>query len=130
MSDLPGAALVEHADDLVAALRAAGAVFAFVHGSRAAGTHRPGSDTDVAAWFDGADPPSWEVDVPHGVDLLVLDQAPLELAGRVALHGALLLDDDPPKRVAWQADTRLIYLDEAPFQAELRRIFFEAHRGR
>ena len=30
-------------------LRSAGARFALLHGSRAAGTHRPGSDVDVAA---------------------------------------------------------------------------------
>jgi len=40
-------------------------------------------------------------------DLLILDRAPLWLAGRVALNGVLLFDDDPPAREAWQADTRL-----------------------
>jgi len=38
-----------------AALHAAGARFAYLHGSRATGTARPDSDTDVAAWF-GRDP--------------------------------------------------------------------------
>lgn len=98
------------------ALRRAGAVFAFVHGSRAAGTHRP--EADVAAWF-GRHVASWEVDLPAGVDLLVLDTTGLELAGRVAQHGVLLLDDDPPARVAWQADRRKRYLDEAHRRAEL-----------
>lgn len=99
-------------DAVVDVLRAAGAVFAYLHGSVAAGSARPDSDVDVAAHFDGADPPSWEVPVPAGADLLVLDRAPLELAGRVALHGQLLFEDDPPKRVAWEATTRKIYLDE------------------
>lgn len=104
---------------VIAALRRAGARFAFVHGSRAgAGAVRPGSDLDVAARW-GADPPApWEVELPAGVDLVVLDTAPLWLAGRVALHGRLLFEDDPSARVAWQADTRLVYLDELP---ELRR---------
>jgi hypothetical protein len=46
---------------------------------------------------------------------------PLELAGRVALSGRLLLDDDPPARVAWQATTRKLYLDEAPRREQDRR---------
>lgn len=61
--------------------------------------------------------------MPEGVDLVVLDGAPLELAGRVALHGILLLDDDPPARVRWQAQTRLIYLDEEDRQRRLDRVF-------
>lgn len=100
-------------DDIVIdALRAAGAKFAFVHGSRADGADRPESDLDVAAWRGIEAPASWDVDLPDQVDLVVLDDAPLWLAGRIALHGRLLFDDDPPVRVAWQADTRLVYLDE------------------
>jgi hypothetical protein len=57
-------------------------------------------------------PLPWEVDVPSHVDLLVLDHTSLELAGRVALRGRLLFDDDPPSRVRWQAQTRLIYLEQ------------------
>jgi predicted nucleotidyltransferase len=108
------------------ALRASGARFAFVHGSRAQGAARPRSDLDVAAWWGGDAPASWEVTLPAHVDLLVLDGAPLELAGRVALAGRLLFDDDPPARVAWQAQTRLIYLDEQSRQEELSRIFRKA----
>lgn len=99
-------------DGLRAALRDAGAVFAYLHGSRVGATARPGSDLDVAAWF-GRDVASWEVPLPRGVDLLVLDDVGLELAGRVAQHGVLVLDDDPPTRVAWQADRSKRYLDEA-----------------
>jgi len=128
--ELPGRALVEDADELVRLLRQAGARFAFVHGSRAHGTARPHSDLDIAAWFAGADPTPWDIVLPAGVDLLVLDRAPLELAGRVALRGALLFDDDPPARVAWQGDTRLEYLDEADLQRELADVFFRSRRGR
>ena len=61
------------------------------------------------------------------MDLLVLDGAGLELAGRVAQHGMLILDDDPPTRVAWQAETSKRYLDEA----HRRRALVETvlHRG-
>jgi hypothetical protein len=102
-----------------------------MHGSRVAGTARTGSDLDVAAWWPGSPPAAWDVELPPRVDLLVLNQAPLELAGRVALHGALLFDDDPPERVRWQAQTRLVYLDEEDRQRGLDRLFFEERaRGR
>lgn len=127
----PGEALVPDASATVRALRAADARFAFVHGSRAEGTGRPDSDVDVAAWFDGRDPAPWTIGgLPPGVDLLVLDRAPLELAGRVALHGVLLFDDDPASRVRWLALTRRIYLDERPRTEFARRIFFAGVRAR
>lgn len=100
---------------VTARLRAAGASFGYVYGSRAAGSPRPDSDLDVAAWFGAAAPAVWDVDLPAGVDLLVLDRAPLYLAGRVAAYGRLLFDDDPPARVRWEADTRTVYLDELPY---------------
>lgn len=99
-------------DEITAALRSAGARFAYLHGSRVDGGARPDSDLDVAAWF-GRRLGSWDVTLPDGVDLLVLDTAGLELAGRVALRGRLLFDDDPSARVAWQADRSKRYLDDA-----------------
>lgn len=99
-------------DEVVEALRAAGAVFAYLHGSVVTGKVRPDSDVDVAAFFDGRDPAPWTIRVPGVVDVVVLDSAPLELAGRVAMHGRLLFDDDPPTRVRWEAMTRKIFLDE------------------
>jgi polymorphic toxin system nucleotidyltransferase-like protein len=114
---------------VIAALRSAGARFAFVHGSRASGQARPDSDLDVAAWWGAQAPPSWEVLLPPRVDLVVIDAAPLWLAGRIALQGRLLFDDDPPARVVWQADTRLIYLDELPAMLETQREWLEAVAG-
>lgn len=105
-------------EELRAALRRGGAVFAFLHGSRVAGRHLPGSDLDVAAWF-GRPVDGWEIDLPGQVDLLVLDTAGVELAGRVAQRGVLLFDDDPPARVAWQADRCKRYLDEAHRRSDL-----------
>lgn len=117
--------------EIVTALRDAGARFALVHGSRVAGTARPDSDVDVAAWWGRSAPASFEVPLPSGVDLLVLDTAPLEVAGRIALHGVLLFDDDPPARVRWVATTRKIYLDELPRLERSRREFLESvRRGR
>lgn len=125
-------AMVSAAEEAVtAALRRAGARFAFVHGSRLTGQTHAGSDLDVAAWW-GADPPeAYAVELPPNVDLVVLDAAPLWLAGRVAMYGRLLFDDDPAARVAWQADTRLIYLDELPGLRERQREWLEVQaRGR
>lgn len=119
-----------------AGLRTAGARFALVHGSRAAGgSHRttaprPDSDLDVAAWWPGDAPASFEVDLPPEVDLLVLNDAPLEIAGRVALDGELLFDDDPPARVRWIATTRKIYADELPRITRSHREFLDAMRSR
>lgn len=123
---------VPNEDAVAERLRRAGARFAFVHGSRATGEHaRADSDLDVAAWWGTEAPDPWTVDLPAGVDLLVLDGAPLWLVGRVALRGRLLFDDDPPARVAWQADTRLVYLDELPGILERQREWRKAiARGR
>lgn len=112
--------------EVVAALRHAGARFAFAHGSQAAGTAGPESDVDVAAWWGDDAPASWDVALPAGVDLVVLDGAPLELAGRVALDGRLLFDDDPAARVRWQAQTRLMYLDEEDRQRRLDQVFLRS----
>jgi predicted nucleotidyltransferase len=121
----PRAAAVE------AALRDAGASFAFIHGSRAHGQPRPDSDLDVAAWWGAEAPPSFTVDLPDGVDLLVLDDAPLEIAGRVAVDGLLLFETDAVARVHWQAMTRKIYFDELPRMQRSHREFLEAaRRGR
>jgi len=97
-----------------AVLRRAGARFAYLYGSRASGSHRPESDVDIAAYFGDQPPQSFEILLPPGVDLLVLDQAPLELAGRVAVGGRLLFEEDQVARVRWEATTRKIYFDELP----------------
>lgn len=93
---------VPQAAAITGVLRSVGARFAFVFGSRARGeTHRD-SDTDIAAFFGAQAPQAYEVLVPPGVDLLVLDDAPED-------------------RVAWLARTRKIYADE-------RYRFERAHR--
>ncbi len=115
---------------VVDALRSAGARFALLHGSRVRGSARPGSDLDVGAWWGVQPPASWEVNLPAGVDLVVLDTAPLWLSGRIAQQGRLLFDDDPPARVRWLADTRLRYLDEIPeIRERYRQRRIELARG-
>jgi uncharacterized protein len=117
--------------EAIAALRRHGAVFAYLHGSRATGAARPASDIDLAAHFGGRRPQAFEILLPAGVDLLVLDGAPLELAGRVALRGKLLFEADRAARVVWEATTRKIYFDELPRITRAHREFAEAvRRGR
>lgn len=117
-------------EQLTELLRQHGVRFAFVHGSRVAGPAREDSDLDVAVWLgEGVDELALRSDLPGHVDLLVLDRAPLELAGRVAMDGRLVLDTDPPARVRWQATTRKIYADERFRVEQARRDFAEAHGG-
>lgn len=116
--------------EAVAALRQAGARFAYLHGSRATGHHRADSDVDIAAYFGDHPPSSFDVLLPPGVDLLILDDAPLELAGRVATGGQLLFDDDRAARVHWEAMTRKIYSDELPRITRAHREFAAAVTAR
>ncbi|MDQ1248093.1 MAG: uncharacterized protein QG597_2465 [Actinomycetota bacterium] len=116
---------------VVATLVRSGASFGFVFGSRATGGRpRTDSDLDVAAFWLGPAPASWDVLLPDGVDLLVLNDAPLEIAGTIALHGELLFETDPAARVRWVATTRKIWLDEKPRFEHAHREFLEALRGR
>jgi uncharacterized protein len=112
--------------ETVAVLRREGARFAYLHGSRATGRGRPDFDIDVAAYFGERPPNSFDVLLPPRVDLLVLDNAPLELAGRVAVSGRLLFEDDPIARVRWEAMTRKIYFDELPRITRAHREFAAA----
>lgn len=118
-------ALIEQA---IETLQARGARFVYLFGSRAEGTAHEGSDVDVAAWFgrDDIDVLDARGTLPETVDVVVLDRAPLELAGRVALHGRLLDETDPAERVRWEATTRKIYLDEVPRTTQARRDFVAA----
>lgn len=99
-------------DEVTAILRRKGAIFAYVFGSVAQSEAQGRLGFEVAAYFPSPSPASFEITLPTGVDLLVLNSAPLELAGRVALEGVLLFEDDPAERVHWEATTRKIYLDE------------------
>lgn len=109
-------------------LRAHGVVFALVFGSHAEGRAREGADVDLAVWAD-RDIDDWQLrgELPDGMDLLDLGRAPEGLAGRVAMTGVVVLDDDPRQRIRWQALTRKRHLDEALRRDRFRRDFVRAH---
>lgn len=109
-------------------LRAHGVLFALVFGSHAEGSLREGADVDLAVWAD-RDLDDWRLRgaLPDRVDLVDVRRAPEGLAGRVAMTGVVVLDDDPPRRIRWQADTRKRHLDEALRRDRFRRDFVRAH---
>lgn len=113
---------------LRAILREHGVAFALVFGSCADGSAGPSSDVDVAVWADGP-LDEWRMrgSLPDVVDLVDLRTAPDALAGRVALTGIVVLDDDPVQRIRWQADTRKRHLDEEFRRHRFRRDFVAAH---
>lgn len=126
MSSAPIPSIVAEA---VAILQGGRAVFGYLHGSRASAEPPADSDVDIAAFFEEPAPQQYDVLLPPGIDLLVLNTAPLEVAGRVAVSGHLLFERDPAARVRWEATTRKVYFDELPrirlahaeFLAQLRQ---------
>lgn len=119
-----------------------GVAVAYLFGSRAEGTAGPGSDHDVAVLF--AEPrPAFDATVRlaaglagvlgTAVDVVDLDRASLELRGRVAERGRLLHSTDEPRRVRFEVDARLRWIEFRPVlhdttQAFLRRVAAEGLR--
>lgn len=112
------------ADDRVAA--------AWLFGSEARGEARPDSDIDVGVLF--VDPPPrtllgqpWTLADELGrltgrtVDLVVLNDAPVDLIHRVLRDGRLLLGHDSPKRVRFEVRSRNEYWDILPYIELYRR---------
>jgi uncharacterized protein len=65
------------------------------------------------------------------VDLVLLDEAPLELRGHVAQEGRLIYSRDEPQRVSFEVRTRSEYLDCLPTLRMLERAYLAriADRG-
>jgi hypothetical protein len=127
-------------DDLFAQ---AGVRFAYLFGSRAAGTQHSTSDADIAVMPDRpldllaegvlADRLASALGVPS-VDLVDLSRAPLLLRGRVVQEGRVLYRGDEPARVEFEIRTRTEYFDFLPSQREhrdayLRRLAAEGLHG-
>jgi predicted nucleotidyltransferase len=125
-----------------AVFAAHGVAVAYLFGSRAEGTARPDSDHDVAVLFADEDP-AFDATVRLGaalaavlgtpVDVVDLDRAELELRGRVAERGRLLFSADEARRVGFEVDARLRWIEFRPVleettRAYLRRIATEGLR--
>ncbi len=106
---------------------------AYLFGSLARGGFGPESDVDVAVLFR-QDPPqtleglaldleeNLEQAVGRPVQLVVLNQAPIDLVRQVMLHGRLLLDWDPSVRIRFEVRARNEYFDLEPHLRRYRRL--------
>lgn len=108
-----------------------GVVTVYRFGSTARGTARPDSDVDVAVLFDKAPPPrlagprftlagDLERALGRPVDLIVLNDAPVDVRIRVLRDGQLLLDRDPSARIAFEVRTRNEAFDLEPILTRYR----------
>jgi len=100
-------------------------VAVYVFGSTARGTSRPDSDIDVAVLFAGT--PVRRLDSPRftlegvleralgwPVDLIVLNDAPVDLRMRVRRDGEVVIDRDRAARLAFEVRTLNEYFDFEP----------------
>ena len=103
----------------------------YLFGSAARGDARPESDVDVAVLFDAHQPST--LDAPRfvvegdlervlgrPVDLVALNDAPVDLRIRVLREGRLLLDRRPAARIAFEVRTRNEAFDLEPVLAQYR----------
>lgn len=122
-----------------------GVGFAYLYGSRARGDFRADSDVDVAVQLDARTPPESYLDrrlelwqrlagelaeelrgggpadgeVDGEVDLVVLNEAPLPLRGRVVRDRVVLFSADEAGRVDFESLTAREFGDFHPFAEEL-----------
>lgn len=98
--------------------------FAYLFGSQATGTARPGSDVDVAVMLaDGVPHDDYltrsvrlagALETASGIGpieaVVVLNEAPLPLAGRIRRHRVVIFSADEPGRVRYESRiTRLFH---------------------
>jgi predicted nucleotidyltransferase len=98
-------------------------VFAYLFGSRAAGGAQAGSDTDIAilpsrglsveqrAALRNRIAEIIEPAVRSEVDVVLLDDAPLPVRGRILQQREVLYSADEPLRVRWESLTGRMYAD-------------------
>lgn len=110
-----------------------GIAAAYLFGSVARGTARPGSDVDVGILYL-EDPPLTLEGMGFGleaemesllripVQVVVLNRAPVDLTIRVLRDGKLLVDRDRPKRIGFEVKTRFEFLDLEPYLNLYRKI--------
>lgn len=140
------------AADVVGALRGAapdafrgeGVVFAFLFGSQATGRMRPDSDVDVAVLLDDdvapADYLAASLRLARRLErtaavgpveaVVVLNVAPLRLAGRVLRDRIVVFSADEPARVRYESETLRRFIDFELHAAPLARQRLASIAGR
>lgn len=110
-------------------------LFAYLYGSQVTGRTHPRSDVDVAVYLDESTPPEQWLDLSLrlagdleracGVApveaLLVLNDARIELAGRVLGERAVVYSRDEPARVRYESLTLRMFHDFELHARPLRR---------
>lgn len=99
-------------------------LFAYLFGSVAVGRARLGSDVDVAVYLEPPFPPDRALDASldlarrlsaasrvGGIEVTVLNQAPLPLRGRVVRERVVLYSRDEPARVRFESATLEEFFD-------------------
>lgn len=98
-------------------------LFAYLYGSSALGIERPDSDMDFAVYLDDSVPVDHylehSLDVPSlfakaglsGVEIVVLNSAPLALVGRIIKQRKVIYSRDEPARVAFESLKYREFLD-------------------
>ena len=121
-----------------------GVEFAYLFGSQARSDAGPGSDFDIAVHLgrtidrrealDLALSMATEIERASGlppIEVVLLDTAPLPLAGRVVNEGMVLYSRDEPARVAYESLTFRMFTDFDFFARSLDEEIIEAHaKGR
>ena len=106
-------------------------VAAYLFGSHARGSPKPGSDIDVAVLYEqrpagklDSEPMLLEGELERAlrqpVDVVVLNSAPVDLAIRVLREGELLLENDRGARIRFEVRTRNEYFDLEPILLRYR----------
>lgn len=119
--------------------------FAYLFGSAARGQGRPGSDLDVAIFLDAGVPSDLYLDASlriagrlgdatklGGVDVLVMNDAPLPLLGRIIRDRRVLYTRDEPARVEFESRKLREFFDfqihAEPLDRALLRAIAEGRR--
>jgi len=109
-----------------------GIVAAYVFGSVARGTDKPASDLDVGLLYDTAPQSTLEnrpfrleaelgQQLERPVQLVVMNDAPVDLVHRILRDGILLFDKSPSRRIAFEVRSRNAYFDLLPILERYRR---------
>lgn len=109
-----------------------GVAVAYLFGSRAEGTATEASDHDIAVLLTAPEP-ALDASARLGadlaralgtaVDVVDLDRATLELRGQVAEHGRLVYSADEARRVRFEVDARIRWIEFRPVVRDTTRAY-------